>query len=280
MFERISRGIELTRQSWHVLREEKTLLVFPLFSGIACLLVLASFAVPLWATGYAQQVFGADDGRMPQDPLAYVLLFCFYFVNYFVVIFFNSALIHCALIRFHDDQHGHDEVAGDRPGGPQQTGRELAGAFGTRFDGLQNHAHRGGQQGPAGNLRQPAHRRTQAVGQGRVAAEGVGPITAIKRSFAILRKTWGESLTANFGIGLVVMLASLLAILPAVLGIMLGSVAAIVGIAITALLLIVISLVSTALQTIVLAALYFYAAKGEVPRQFDEQLLRAAYARK
>jgi hypothetical protein len=34
------------------------------------------------------------------------------------------------------------------------------------------------------------------------------------------------------------------------------------------------------LNTIVLAALYLYAAKGEVPRQFDENLLRGAYAPK
>jgi hypothetical protein len=42
----------------------------------------------------------------------------------------------------------------------------------------------------------------------------------------------------------------------------------------------VIGLVSTALNTIVLAALYLYAAKGEVPGQFDENLLRGAYAPK
>ncbi|MEX0977727.1 MAG: DUF6159 family protein, partial [Pirellulales bacterium] len=107
MFDRISRGIELTKQSFAVLREEKTLLVFPLLSGLACLFVLASFALPLWATGYAQVVF--DDGQFPQDPLAYVLLFLFYFVNYFVVIFFNSALISCAIIRF----HGGDATLGD-----------------------------------------------------------------------------------------------------------------------------------------------------------------------
>ena len=77
------------------------------------------------------------------------------------------------------------------------------------------------------------------------------------------------------------LLASLVAMLPLFVGILVGSnVAVIVGGAITVLAIIVISLVSTALHAIIVAALYLYAAKGEVPRQFDERLLRDAYAPK
>lgn len=50
MFARISFGWELVGQSFRVLREEKRLIVFPLLSGIACLLVWASFAIPLWGS--------------------------------------------------------------------------------------------------------------------------------------------------------------------------------------------------------------------------------------
>ena len=98
MFERISRGIELTRQSLHVLQEEKTLLVFPLLSGIACSLVFASFAVPVWLSGYADGIL--NEGKVQQDPVAYASCSAFYFVNYFVIVFFNSAMIRCAMIRF------------------------------------------------------------------------------------------------------------------------------------------------------------------------------------
>lgn len=279
MFERISRGMELARQSLGVLREEKTLLVFPLLSGIACLFVLASFAVPLWATGYAQVVF--DDGKLPQDPLAYVLLFLFYFVNYFVVVFFNSALVSCAIIRF----HGQDATLGDGMSAamsrlPQIAGWALVSAtVGVILKAIESRSEKIGQLA-AGLLGAAWTIATYFVVPVLV-VEGVGPITAVKRSFAILRKTWGESLTANFGIGLIVFLAFLLALLPALLGSLLGTAATVVaGFAVTALLWIVIALVSTALHTIVVAALYLYAAKGEVPRQFDEQLLKAAYAPK
>lgn len=51
MFRKLSYTWELMRASWDVLKQDKELLVFPLVSGICCLLVLASFAVPIWYTG-------------------------------------------------------------------------------------------------------------------------------------------------------------------------------------------------------------------------------------
>ena len=81
---------------------DKELLVFPLISGIACVLVMASFAVPLWATGYVDTVMNGEENGVSQlhQIIGYVVLFAYYFVNYFVIIFFNSALIACAIIRF------------------------------------------------------------------------------------------------------------------------------------------------------------------------------------
>src|SRR3972149_2362376 len=98
MFDRISNGWALARQSFDVLRLDKEMLVFPLLGGISCIFVLASFALPMWFTDAIQVL--ADDGKLPNNPLAYVVVFAFYFVNYFVIVFFNSALVACAVIRF------------------------------------------------------------------------------------------------------------------------------------------------------------------------------------
>ena len=46
-----------------------------------------------------------------------------------------------------------------------------------------------------------------------LAVEGVGPIEAIKRSVSYLKKTWGEQIIGNVGIGAVVGLATLIVIL-------------------------------------------------------------------
>src|SRR5262245_40341824 len=104
MFERMATGWQLTQQSWRVLRLDKELLVFPLLSGIACMLVMASFALPMWATGFVDAVLveraNHQGAGQFHQIIGYVLLFLYYFVNYFVIVFFNSALVACAIIRF------------------------------------------------------------------------------------------------------------------------------------------------------------------------------------
>ena len=242
-------------------------------------LVFASFALPLWATGYANGVI--DEGKVTQDPVAYAILFAFYFVNYFVIVFFNSALIRCAMIRF----QGGDATLADGIGAamnrlPQIVAWALVSAtVGVILKLIESRSEKLGQLA-AGLLGAGWAIATYFVVPVLV-VEGVGPFQAIKRSFAILRKAWGESLTAQFGVGLLVFLATLLAIIPAVIGVLLGSViSAAIGIGITVLLVIVISLISAALNSIILAALYLYAAEGKVPSQFDEQLLASAYAPK
>lgn len=279
MFERISNGIELARQSLSILREDKKLLIFPLLSSVACGAVLLSFLVPLWFTPYADVI--VEDHQVPQDPVAYALLFAFYFVNYFVIVFFNSALVSCAILRF----RGGEPTVGDglRAAAsrlPQIAAWALLSAtIGVILKAIESRSEKVGQV-VAGLLGAAWSIATYFVVP-IIVVEQVGPLDAVQRSFAILRRTWGESLVASFGIGFVVSLALLVAILPAVLGFALASsVSVAIGLAVTVLLVILVSLVSAALHTIIVAALYLYAAEHKVPAQFDEQLLRAAYAHK
>ena len=93
MFERITTGWELAKQSVHVLRLDKELLLFPLVSGIACLLLMASFALRLLQSGILENS-EAEWKQWQSKPLTYVILFAHYFLNYFVIIFFNSVCIY------------------------------------------------------------------------------------------------------------------------------------------------------------------------------------------
>src|SRR5262245_52426735 len=99
MFARLGNGWALARESFAVLRMDKELLLFPVLSGISCLLVLASFAVPLWNSDFLHVVVN-EEANVHENPLAWLILFAFYAVNYFVIVFFNSALVACAIIRF------------------------------------------------------------------------------------------------------------------------------------------------------------------------------------
>jgi len=278
MFERMSRGWELAKASWTVLRLDKELLFFPLISGISCLLVLGSFAVPLWQSGYLQTVM---DERAGEDPLGWVILFAFYFVNYFVIIFFNSALIGCAIIRF---KGGDPTLADGFHAALARLPQILAWALVSATVGvilrlIESRSERFGQI-VAGLMGMAWSVVTYFVVP-VIVIEKAGPVEAAKRSLGIMRKTWGEALTANFGIGVIVFLAMLVGIVPFVLGMAaLGAGMVTLGILLTAagiLLMILVGVISSALDGILIGALYIYAAEGEVPQHFDNRLLREAF---
>src|SRR5262245_49970284 len=105
MFDRISNWLALARSSWSVLMKDKKLIWFPIISGFFFLLVVASFAVPLatlvdW-NQFDQQVQN-NNGKPP--VWVYPVAFAFYFCCYFVIIFCNSALVSCALMRFNGQE--------------------------------------------------------------------------------------------------------------------------------------------------------------------------------
>ena len=113
MFERISRSFDLARSSWHVLRTDKKLVLFPIFSCIGVLIVLASFLVP--SAGPARRRAAQDGSARRKQPRSawsggsIRSTFAFYFCNYFVIVFCNSALTSCALMRF----DGQESTIGD-----------------------------------------------------------------------------------------------------------------------------------------------------------------------
>ncbi len=282
MFERIANGWELGNASFDVLGLHKGLGLFPVVRGFCCLLVLASFAVPLWNTEYFQVVM--DDQQVPQDPLAYVILFAFYFVNYFVIIFFNSALVACAVLRF----QGQDPTLSDGLGAasrrlPQILGwAAVAASVGMILKVIESKSERVGQIVTA--LIGMAWSITTFFVVPVLVVEKADPLTAFKRSASIMRKTWGEALSANFGIGAITFLFCLPCIALIALGAyLIGTAGAVAGgavIAVGVLSLLLVSLISTTLDTIVLAALYLYAADGTVPQYFDANMLAGSFAHK
>src|SRR5947209_5448722 len=109
MFDRMSNSFALAKSSWHVLLTNKKLLIFPFLSGLCCLLVMASFIVPV-VIAANNGAFNNVQNNGGQPPIwVYPVSFAFYFCNYFVIIFFNAALVSCALMRF----NGEEATLGD-----------------------------------------------------------------------------------------------------------------------------------------------------------------------
>lgn len=284
MFERIARGWRLGMTALGVIRSDKKLLVFPLLSGLALLFVTLSFALPFVFSQSLQSLLDTEaqgDQVTKQKIILLPILFAFYFCNYFVIVFFNSALISCAIMRF----NGMEPTLGDGFRAacsrmPQILAWALVSAtVGMILKLIESSSERFGQF-IAGLLGLGWSILTFFVVPVLV-VEKLGPIAAIKRSTSILRKTWGESIVANFGVGLVMLVLFVLAAIPAILGILVGKVAIIlIGVGVTLVLWMILALVSTAANTIVLAAVYQYAAQDKVPQQFDGDTLRGAFTRK
>lgn len=282
MFERMATGWELAKQSLRVLRLDKELLLFPILSGISCLLVMATFAVPTFYSGLLNDVTSEEMSTETQVILG-VVTFAFYFVSYFVVIFFNSALVACAIIRL----KGGDPTVADGFSAamarlPQIAGWALVSAsVGMILKIIESRSERVGEI--VASLLGMAWSITTFFVIPVLVVEKTGPVDAVKRSVAIMKKTWGESLTANMGIGFISGLVSMLGALPIIGGAVLLGESAVLGgilIAVGILWILFVSLVSSALSTIVLAALYIFAAEERAPDHFDSGMIRSAFAHK
>mgnify|MGYP001593280604 CR=1 FL=1 len=278
MFDRMAMGWRLGLTAFGVLRTDKKLLVFPLLSAICCVIVMISFAAPIVMSERFRDLIDKKQGI--DDVVWYVLLFAFYFVNYFVIVFFNAALVSCALARF----NGMEPTLADGFGAaasrlPQILGWSLVSAtVGVLLKIIEDRSEKVGQI-VAGLLGMAWGIMTYFAVPVLV-VEKVGPIEAVKRSCSIMKKAWGESLIANFGAGLLIFLMFLAALIPAILGALIGGPALIAGVIMTVVLMLIVSLISSAVNTIIVTALYQYAAYEKVPEAFDVDLLHGAFARK
>src|SRR5262249_36395741 len=209
MFERLQASFALARSSWQVLWTDKRLIVFPILSGIGCLLVMAGFALPFIAQPHLLDFLNNKAPGNHVPPWVYVVGFAYYFCSYFVVIFFNAALISCALIRFNG---GTPTVADGLQAAASRLPQILAWALVSATVGLilkliESANEKVGEFVSA--LLGTAWTVLTYFVVPVLVVERVGPIQAIKRSMKILRKTWGEALIGNIGIGFFMFLLAL-----------------------------------------------------------------------
>ena len=276
MFQKLSNSWQLVKASAQVLRADKELIVFPMISGVALFLVSATFFLPLFFLG--------NGFEMPEEGaefLAYIGLFLFYVVQYTVIFFFNSALVGAAMIRL----NGGDPTVGDGLRiAWQHLGAILQYALIAATVGmlLRTAKERGGTLskmvislvGMAWNL------ATFLVVPVLV-TRNVGPLEAIRESASVLKKTWGEQIVGNAGIGFVFgVLAFLLTIvfIPTLILIGVTGQVFLFGPVIVAFIVayLGLGLISATLSGIYAAALYRFATEGD-SGQFDTHLLQGAF---
>ena len=101
-------------------------------------------------------------------------------------------------------------------------------------------------------------------------------INAVKRSGSLFKQAWGEQVVANFGIGLIALLAIVAGAIPTGLMMLAGGPLLVLGIALLVTWIISVMLVSQTLTGILSMALYRYATDGQVPG-FDTTQLQSAF---
>lgn len=269
MFATVQRSYAIFRQSLSVLRQDTEILIFPVLSGIFTILAFAGIVYGGVITGTFQRLAESGDRSLEANLLGYGVLFVWYFVNWFIVLFFNVGVVACARIRL---EGGDPTVADGFRAARENLGRIVTWALVSATVGL--------------ILRLIAE-RSKLVGA--LVAKLLGAAWAIATYFVVpvmifekrgakasmtsstqlIRKTWGESLVAAAGVGIVIMLFGIAGLALPIIGIFISPTAAVVGLAVMVLYWIVLSIISSALTGIYRTGLYLYATKGNATPTLD-----------
>ena len=276
MFEKFSRSWSLVKASAAVLRVDKELLWFPVISSIAAMLVAATFLVPSLLGG----LFDGGAG-----PVSIAVGFLFYLCQYFVIFFFNSALVGAAMIRL----EGGDPTVGDG----LRIARERIGAIlgyaaiaavvGLLIKMLEERSEWLGRM--VARLLGAAWTVSTFLVVPVLVAQNVGPVDAIKESFGLLKKSWGENLIGNVGLGFAFGLLTLLVVLVGAglvvaAALTAGATVAIIVGALVVIAVIALAVTQAALAGIYQAAVYRFAVDGHAPAGFDGAALQGAFRHK
>lgn len=203
-FNRLAFGWRLGTTSLGVVVRDKTLMLFPVLTGISGALLFAAFVFgigPENLAAVADQQGEGGNGEVP--PLYVALAFLCYFSVSFIAVYFNVALLAAA----QQSINGKDTVLGD---GLAVANRHLGKIFGWALIsgtvGLLLSILEG--NGKIGQIVRKLLGAAWAVityfAVPVMIFENQAPISAISRSVGLMRQTWGENAGAQVGIGLAV----------------------------------------------------------------------------
>ncbi len=272
-FDRLSNGWKISMNSFTILKKNRQLIIFPILSGISLVLMMAVFIAGIMAAAG----WDVDYINTENEVVNYSVMFAFYFVNYFIVVFFNMALIHCSKLYFDGEEVS---VSIGIKFSASRIGAILSWSFfaatiGTILKIIQENT------GSLGKIITGLLGMVWAITTFFVvpviAYENLGPIAAFKRSAEMMKSKWGESLGATFSLGLIQIIAFFVAAIPVlliavyinmVLGLILGFIVAFLIFA-----------VFSAAETLFISSVY-HNITGNIDDYFDQQLVDSLFVEK
>jgi hypothetical protein len=275
-FTRLSNGWELAKISFDTINKNRSLLLFPVFSVISFVLVLATFGGgSYFLLGDEIRAMLDSENEQVGKALGLGLVFVYYLINFFIIVYFNSALIYCAVKIL----NGEETSLGE---GISFANSRLGKIFGWAV-----------LSATVGTLLQLLH-NTGKIGEFVSSLIGIawsvltffvvpvlifedkGVIDTVKESGRLMKQKWGESLAANVSFGVFHFLGIIVAI---GIGILLSGVNPILGIAVGILTVLLVSTVIATAQTVFVAAVYNHVT-GAPTGNFDGETLDSVFIMK
>lgn len=282
MFATIGRSFRLIGESYRVLRQDPEL-IWLTVGSFAAVLVLA-----LLFGGFGLGFGAFDPANQTVSGLGIVLFALGYLASYFVIIYFQVALVAAVLHRMEggDPSISYALNQANQRLGPIFTWAIIAATVGLILRALEGMAR--DSDSAVGRIVGSIVINLLGFAWGLmvffvvpvIVVERTSGLTAIKRSSSTLKQRWGEAIVGNQGVGLVVLLAVLvLAGIPVLLGLAVMGSASAIGVTLIAIGVgIGVFLVAggAALDATYRAVLYRYATAGDTGR-FAPEVLESAF---
>ena len=272
------RSIDLMKQSWAVLKQDRELIWLPVISAIVAAVVAAMVLIPVALTqdlGAISETSGSGSQQLSAGTI--VALAALTLALAFISIFFRAALVSGA----HERMMGGDPTVRSAIAGALERLPKLFGwavittIVGTILRAIEQ------RSGTLGRI------VINIVGMAWVTTflvipviiiENSGAVTSTKRSVELFRHTWGENLSTQVGFGLIGFLAFLPVLALVLLGAAIGTLFGFVLIALGVVAGIVLLTVLNALGAVFQTALYHYAVSTQLSAEIDSTMLRNSFA--
>jgi hypothetical protein len=276
---RAAGGWMLAKESWRVLRADRSLAIFPVISAMATVVCAAL----IWSPALILSS-GPHKSQIP----VYVALGVSVYVLTFIAVFFGTALAGAASMSL----DGKDPTLRDGFSVAVSRLRPiLMWSLIQAVVGLVLHATEGAARDSRTPIGFVASIIVGLLGAAWsvmtffvipiLALERLGPVASVKHSWSIVKDRWGESVVGSVSIGLAVFLVVLIPELGAGLGFAVLAhahrAAAIILACVGGLILAAGVLLAATLNSIFRVALYRYATTGHVSPMFDQKLLDGAF---
>jgi hypothetical protein len=275
---------KITKLTFHVMKEDKELILYPILAGIFSLLFILALLVPTIIVAIFEQA-----GIPAFGIIEYLLLFIVYFGLAFIATFFNTCVVYTAKKRF----EGGNAT-------PSETFKfafskihliamwsALSATVGLLLRVLENMARKA--KGLGGVL---LHILRAMLGLAwsivtifvvpAMVYHDLTPFDAIKKSVQVLKKTWGESLVRYLGLGMIQGLVTFIVLIPLLLlcawSFMTGAFIALAVVFLIAVIWVtMVTMVFNIANAIFNTALYEYASSGNVPGGYTKDMLEHAF---